>query len=164
MSVKLNAVDADGKPAVTELSLGVIDMSVLALTGFQLPDLVASFYYERGLGVNTSAMLMHLIERFKPGSKGGGGGDPELRKRGNFKDTAYWNPVIQTNDKGEATVSFKLPDNLTTWQLLALGSTREHTFGSVAEEIIETKNVIVRPVRPRFAVHGGEIQLWAIFP
>ena len=49
VTVKLNAVDADGKPAVTELSLGVIDMSVLALTGFQLPDLVASFYYEKGL-------------------------------------------------------------------------------------------------------------------
>lgn len=162
VTVKLKATDAEGKPVSSELSLSVIDMSVLALTGFQLPDLVSYFYAERGLGVNTSAMLMHLIERFKPGSKGGGGSDPELKKRGNFKDTAYWNPVIETNEQGWATVSFVLPDNLTTWQLLALGSTKEHTYGSIAEEIIETKNVIVRPVRPRFAVHGDAIDLGAI--
>ncbi|MBU1089488.1 Ig-like domain-containing protein [Patescibacteria group bacterium] len=161
--VSLKATDYSGKAVESELSLSVVDMSVLALTGFEMPDLVKKFYAERGLGVMTSELLTYLIERFKPGSKGGGGGaDPESQKRGDFRDTAYWNPIIETDKNGEAKVEFKLPDNLTTWKLLAIAGTRTSEFGAVAEEIVETKKIIVRPVRPRFAVVGDEIELGAI--
>ena len=162
VTVDLISTDDEGRPIKGEFSLAAVDMSVLALTGFEMPNLLDLFYSDRGLGVLTSESLMHLIERFKPGSKGGGGSDPEMKKRGNFKDTAYWNPKIVTNDDGRATVTFKLPDNLTTWHLLAIGSTKDHKFGSVAKEVIETKKVILRPVRPRFAVHGDEAKLGAI--
>jgi alpha-2-macroglobulin len=162
VTVSFKTTDALGKPVAADVSLGVVDMSLLALSSFETPDLTRLFYSERGLGVYTSAMLSQLLERFKPGSKGGGGGDPEAKKRGNFKDTAYWHPSIITNAGGEATATFNLPDNLTTWQLLAIGSTKTHTFGSLATTVLETKNVIVRPVRPRFAVRGDKIQLQAI--
>lgn len=162
VEVTIKTSDWEGKPKAAELSLGVVDMSVLALTGFQMPDLVKRFYSERGLGINTAQTLLYLVERFKPGSKGGGGANAEGKKRGNFKDTAYWNPTILTDESGEATVSFTLPDNLTTWQLLAISNTKDSTFGAVTKEIIETKKVILRPVRPRFAVADDEIQLGAI--
>ncbi|MDO8649506.1 MAG: Ig-like domain-containing protein [Candidatus Peregrinibacteria bacterium] len=162
VNVTLTAKDAAGAPAHAELSLGVVDMSVLALAGFHLPDLAAHFYSERGLGVNTAQMLTYLVERFKPGSKGGGGGDLEDRKRGNFRDTAFWQPNVITDANGRAQLSFTLPDNLTTWHLLAIGSTKEHTFGAADFTVIETKNVIVRPVRPRFAVRGDTLSLAAL--
>ncbi len=161
VQVTLKTADWQGKPVAAELSLGVVDMSLLALTGFRPPDPVTFFYSDRGLGVRTAEMLKFLIDRYKPGSKGGGG-DLEERKRGDFKDTAFWNPAILTNEKGEASLSFKLPDNLTTWQLLAIGQTREHTFGAMDDTIIETKRVILRPVRPRFAVVGDRVDLGAI--
>lgn len=160
--VKLQTADATGKPAKAELSLGVVDMSLLALTGFSMPDPVELFYNERGLGVQTAEMLMYLLERYKPGSKGGGGGALEERKRGDFRDTAYWNPVILTDESGAASLTFKLPDNLTTWKLLAVGSTQKNLFGAGTRDVVETKHVIVRPVRPRFAVRGDEVQLGAI--
>ncbi|MDD5026270.1 MAG: Ig-like domain-containing protein [Candidatus Peribacteraceae bacterium] len=160
--VTLTATDSKGAPARAELSLGAVDMSVLDLTGFEMPRLVEVFYGRRGLGVVTSQMLTRLLERFKPGSKGGGGDDLEMRKRGNFKDTAYWNPIIDTNEKGQATVTFTLPDNLTTWHLLAIGHTKDHLFGAAARTILETKSVIVRPVRPRFAVVGDAVTIGAI--
>ena len=162
VTVKLNTTDQSGKPVPAELSLGVVDMSLLDLAGFQMPDLVENFYAERGLGVTTANLLVYLMERFKPGSKGGGGADPEGRARGTFRDTAYWNPHIVTDKTGQAKVEFKLPDNLTTWQILALGSTKSHLFGGQAKEIVETKQVILRPVRPRFAVVGDKIQIGAI--
>lgn len=162
VTATITTTDWQGKPVKAETSLGVVDMSVLALTGFQLPDLMNSFYYEHSLGVSTSNMLMYLVERFKPGSKGGGGGDPEERKRMNLKDTAFWNPAIVTNDAGIATVTFTLPDNLTTWQLLAIASTKDSRFGAKDGTMLETKHVIVRPVRPRFAVVGDEARLGAI--
>ncbi len=162
VTVNLSATDWQGAPVQAEISLGVVDMSVLALTGFALPDLVENFYGERPVGVLTAEMLTYLIDRYKPGSKGGGGAELEAKKRGNFKDTAYWNPTILTDEKGEAQVSFTLPDNLTTWHLLAVGQTKASLFGAAEETVIETKRVIVRPVRPRFVVVGDRVILGAI--
>ncbi len=153
--------DAAAKAVQAEVSLGVVDLSVLALSGFERPDLIREFYSEHGLGVYTSQSLTYLIERFKPGSKGGGGG-LDVKKRGNFLDTAYWNPAIMTDAPGNATVSFTLPDNLTTWQLLAIANTKDSRFGAGVKEITETKQVILRPVRPRFGVRGDEVTLGAI--
>ena len=162
VTVKLLAKDYNGDPQEVEFSLWVVDMSVLALTGFQMPDLIKRFYAQRPLWVMTSELLTFLLERFKPWSKWWGWSDPETKKRGNFKDTAYWNPVINTDENGKAQIQFKLPDNLTTWKLLAIWSTINSNFWAIAEEIIETKKVILRPVRPRFAVVWDEIYLAAI--
>lgn len=160
VKVSIETKDFKGNPVRSELSLGVVDLSVQAILGFQLPDLIMNFYEERGLGVQTSQMLTYLIEAFKPGSKGGGGG-AETKARTDFKDTAYWNPSVLTDENGKASLSFKLPDNLTTWQLLAIGSSKDHQYGSVVREIIETKKTIVRPLRPRFAVEGDQINVGA---
>jgi len=162
VEVTLNVKDATGKGVRADISLSVVDMSVLALSGFATPDPLAYFYSNRGLGVHTAQMLLYMLERMKPGSKGGGGGGPDRELRGTFKDTAYWHPSIRTDDQGRATVKFKLPDNLTTWKLIAIANTKESTFGAGTVEIIETKQVIVRPVRPRFAVRGDEMQFGAI--
>ena len=161
VEVTISATNYAGQPVQAEVSLGVVDLSVQALLGFRMPDLVAEFYEQRGLGVQTSQMLTYLIEAFKPGSKGGGGGDAEMKARTEFKDTAYWNPAILTDESGTATVSFKLPDNLTTWQLLAIGHSRNHEYGAAVHEIIETKKTIVRPLHPRFAIEGDHINVGA---
>ncbi len=63
-----------------------------------------------------------------------------------FKDTAYWNPNLQTNSQGLATIHVKLPDNLTTWVLQGVAVGEGTKVGSIAKEIIVTKNVIVRPI------------------
>lgn len=149
-----------GVPA--EVSLSAVDLSVLALTGFSLPDLISTFYSEHGLGVQTAEMLSYILERYKPGSKGGGGADPEMKKRGNFRDTAYWNPAIVTDQSGQAKISFTLPDNLTTWKLVAVAATTDSRFGARDAEFIATKRVILRPVRPRFTVVGDAFTIGAI--
>lgn len=161
VNVTIESSDFAGQPVQAEISLGVVDLSVQALLGFSMPNLIRNFYEERGLGVQTSQMLTYLIEAFKPGSKGGGGGDAESKARSDFKDTAYWNPNIETDKNGKASLSFKLPDNLTTWQLLAIGGTKGHQYGAAVHEIIETKKTIVRPLRPRFAVEGDQINIGA---
>lgn len=164
VTARIETVDADGNPVPTELSLAVVDRSLLDLVAFKNPDLVGYFYHERGLGVITANMLTYLMERFKPGSKGGGGGGDSQTEttRANLLDTAYWNPRVVTDANGIATVTFTLPDNLTTWHLLGIGSTKGNLFGVQSMEVIETKNVIVRPVRPRFAISGDKITLGAI--
>ena len=162
VNVTLTTRNSAGQPVPGDVSLAVVDMSVLALAGFEMPDPVSMFFSNRGLGIHTAQMLTYILERFKPGSKGGGGGGLETKTRGNFKDTAYWNASIKTDAEGRATRSFTLPDDLTTWHFLAIAQTKDHTFGAMEHTVIETKNVIVRPVQPRFAVHGDTMKVGAI--
>ena len=44
-----------------------------------------------------------------------------MQVRENFADTAFWRGDISTDAQGNATVSLKLPDNLTTWVMRAVG-------------------------------------------
>lgn len=82
--------------------------------------------------------------------------------RNAFKDTAYWNPTLHTDASGRAQVSFKLPDNLTTWTLAAVGATSDTKVGQTTNEIVVTKDVIVRPILPNILRTGDEIVLSAL--
>ncbi|MCK4636043.1 MAG: hypothetical protein KAT32_04195 [Candidatus Moranbacteria bacterium] len=83
--------------------------------------------------------------------KGGGVG------RSIFKDTAYWNPKIVTDKNGEAEVSFKLPDDLTTWVFSALGVTEDTKVGDAKHEIIVSQPVILRPHLPNIFYTKDEV-------
>lgn len=79
--------------------------------------------------------------------------------RSTFKDTAYWNPAIQTDASGRAQVTFKLPDNLTTWVLNAVSVTADTRVGQSTKEIIATKPVISRLILPNAMRIGDEMIL-----
>lgn len=78
-------------------------------------------------------------------------------ERNAFKDTAYWNSSIHTDPLGKAQVSFKLPDNLTTWTIAAVAATLDTRVGQTTNEIVVTKDVIVRPILPNILRTGDEI-------
>ena len=65
-----------------------------------------------------------------------------VRRR--FPDTAYWNPKVRTDEKGQATVSVELPDNLTTWRMGARGVTADTLVGEAEVDVVSTKNLLVR--------------------
>ncbi len=79
-----------------------------------------------------------------------------------FKDTAYWNPSVRTDASGRAQVTFKIPDNLTTWVVAAVGATTDTKVGQAKEEIVVTKDVIIRPILPNILREGDEIILSAL--
>ena len=99
-----------------------------------------------------------------PGGMGGGGGGEaaESVTRENFPDTAYWDAQIVTDANGEATVSMSLPDSLTTWQVLVRGLTKDTLVGETQLEVITTKDLLIRPVTPRFLVVGDHALLAAV--
>ncbi|USN59384.1 MAG: hypothetical protein H6767_00645 [Candidatus Peribacteria bacterium] len=45
-----------------------------------------------------------------------------------FKNTAYYNPSVVTDTKGRATVSFELPDNLTTFRVMIVANSKDNLF------------------------------------
>jgi len=82
--------------------------------------------------------------------------------RENFADTAFWAPNVRTNANGEARVSFKLPDNLTTWVVRAVGVDPQTRVGEGLTDAVATLPVLIRPVTPRFLVVGDVVELGAI--
>lgn len=79
-----------------------------------------------------------------------------------FKDTAYWNPSIHTDISGKAQVTFKLPDNLTTWALRVIAANNETKVGQTAGEIVVTKDLIIRPILPNILRVGDKVKLSAL--
>jgi alpha-2-macroglobulin len=79
-----------------------------------------------------------------------------------FKDTAYWNPALKTDSSGRAKISFKLPDNLTTWAIAAVGATIDTQVGKSFSEIVVSRDVIVRPILPYVLREGDKIYLSAL--
>ncbi len=78
-----------------------------------------------------------------------------------FKDTAYWNPNIKTSSDGTANVSFTLPDNLTTWVVQGVAVSTGTSVGSKSEEIIVTKDTIIRPKLPNILRVGDKAKIYA---
>lgn len=158
----IKTTDANGKPISAEVSLSVVDKAVLALAQNFGADIVEAFYGKRDLAVRTSQSLTLFLARVNQREDlGGGGGDgEEVRKE--FPDIAYWNPTIVTDANGNASVEVKLPDNLTTWTAIANAVTAQTQVGKGAGDTIVTKDLIVRPVLPRFFNVGDQATLGAI--
>jgi uncharacterized protein YfaS (alpha-2-macroglobulin family) len=162
----LQVNNAAGQPVQGEFSLSVVDKAVLALADPNVPDIVAYFYGEQPLGVRTGMALAAYARRinFLPadGRGGGDGGFLAYVVRERFPDTAYWNAEITTGPDGRAQVSLPLPDSLTTWQVLVRGVAGDTRVGQAEIEVVVTKDLLVRPVTPRFLVVGDHVQLAAV--
>ena len=85
---------------------------------------------------------------------------PKIRKL--FPDTAFWTASLKTDSSGHGTVQFAFPDSITTWRATVRGATADTRVGSTVQKTIVRKNVILRPVVPRFFATGDEITISAV--
>jgi uncharacterized protein YfaS (alpha-2-macroglobulin family) len=69
--------------------------------------------------------------------------------------------MIKTDAEGKANVSFTLPDNLTTFRLLALASSRGK-YATKGKEFIVRTPVVVQPLMPRFIRPGDALEIGAV--
>ena len=150
-----------------EVSLSVADVSVLALKGNPKKNPVLFFYGGYPLFVTTASNIKNILyeAEIPLGTKGGGAGaEPEdlaKKKRGVFKDTAFWEGTVRTGQDGRAIVTFTLPDNLTTWQVEAVGVTKDTKIGAGYGEFVARKDLMVVPLKPRFIIPGDEFMIGA---
>lgn len=165
VNFEIQVTDALGAPVQGEFSLAVVDLAALALADPNSPDIVSAFYGKQPNGVRTSLSLAAYARRLMdmPGGLGGGGGaDIASVTRESFPDTAYWNAQVVTGADGKAQVSLDLPDSLTTWQVEARGLTEDTRVGQGQTQIVTTKDLLVRPVTPRFFVVNDHAQVAAV--
>ncbi|MFP3895303.1 MAG: Ig-like domain-containing protein [Anaerolineales bacterium] len=152
--------DYQGNGVQAEVSLQLVDLAIESLVRGDQPDIVEAFYRERELSIRTATSLARSVDRYNlerpTEGKGGGGGEPGGTVREDFPDTAFWDPTVQTDDQGKATVTVDLPDTLTTWRLTAQAVTEETQVGRAHADIVSTLDVMIRPAVPRFFVIGDQ--------
>lgn len=146
----------DGAGEHAEVTLWAVDEGVLALTGYSTPDPVDLIYRERGLGVRLGSNLTNIAAQVPEGQKGrrepggGGGGDAAAVLRSRFQTTAFFLGSIETDSTGSARVEAKLPDNLTTFRVMAVAVTTGDRYGSGESKMLVTRPLLARPALPRF--------------
>ena len=176
----VTALDANGKPAVGEFSLGVVDEAIYAIHPDSMQDIHRFFYGGVGDRVGTESSLSFYFTG-EAGNKpmilaggGGGGGNhrlaqlkpseplvqPKVRKV--FPDTALWLADVKTDQNGRATAQLTFPDSLTTWRATVRGVTVDTKVGSAVNRVIVRKNLMVRLAVPRFFRQGDDVTVSTI--
>lgn len=161
LTANIQVSDADGKPALAELSLAVVDEAIFGLSDELSDDIFDAFYGPRGHSVMTyDSMAPSRV--IMVGGMGGGGGEGMIpMPRSEFPDTSAWLPVITTDENGKATVTIDLPDNTTSWRLTVKAITLNHHVGQGIANVETKKDVFVRPILPRILTNGDQATLTA---
>ncbi|MCB1318597.1 MAG: hypothetical protein KDK34_00005, partial [Leptospiraceae bacterium] len=162
-----------------EVTLAVADRAVLDLINYHYGDPMEAFYKNWPHGLVAMENLESLIRQLtytrkgqSPGGKaleeesrqamdGGFDRDGEDGLRKNFKHTAEWSPALRADADGKVTLRFELPDNLTTFRVMALAS-RQGKFATTEHEFRVQQPLVVQPLVPRFIRPGDELQMGAV--
>lgn len=159
-SIRIRVRDASGTAQRAEVTIWAVDEGVLALTGYRTPDPLELIYAARGLGVRLASNLVAVAPQIPDGEKGrrepggGGGGDLAGVLRSRFQTTAFFLASVHTDANGEAVARAKLPDNLTTFRVMAVAVTAGDRYGSGEASLLVTRPLIARPALPRFVRPG----------
>jgi alpha-2-macroglobulin-like protein len=83
----------------------------------------------------------------------------ETETRNDFRETIYWNPVVQTDEDGKATVEFYNSDATTTFRAIAEGTGYNGLLGN-AEKTYSTKALIAADIKiPPYLTTGDKALL-----
>ncbi len=167
LGVDVTVRNSRGKPEPAEVTLYAVDEGVLSLIDYHTPDPVPIFTQPRPLGVATveSRDALAQIELAdltgglgqEKGNPGGGGSDG-APARSDFRQSAYFNPAVVTGADGKAHVSFKLPESLTTYRLMAIAVSKHDRYGFGESRVTTSKRLMARPALPRFLRAGDKLE------
>jgi len=161
-TVTVHLADKAHQPVRGELTLMVVNDAVLQLTGYRPPDLVKEVYAQQPISTryadNRAQIVLNTIAHPLQKGWGFGGGlsgenaDPRVRRK--FQALAYFAGALRTDANGVATATFTLPDDLTTWRVMVVGTSADARFGNGEMTFRTTKPLIANPVVPQFARPG----------
>ena len=106
--------------------------------------------------------LVGSIAGLAKGDAGEGGKAAEsTQMRENLNETAFFYPQLVTDENGDITMKFTLPESITTWRFMALATDKEVRYGKLESEVVAKKDVMIQPNVPRFMRQGDKGQLSA---
>ena len=82
---------------------------------------------------------------------------PQPSLRSNFRETAFFYPHLLTDDEGNVSFSFTMPDALTKWNFQGVAHTKEMKNVVFEKSVISQKPLMIVPNAPRFFREGDTI-------
>ncbi len=82
---------------------------------------------------------------------------PRLREY--FPETLLWQPELVTDADGKAALDFKMADNITTWRMYTIASTKDGRIGLASKDITAFQSFFADLDPPKFLTVGDEISL-----
>lgn len=161
--VKIRVMKGKRPAANAEVALAVVDEGILRLTNFHAADPVAAMRSGRALrllAADTRDRLAAARERSHVAGDGGGEGSQSVTQaRRDFVETMLWEPSLRTDAEGFVEVDMKMPDNLSTFRMMAVALDHDGRGGSAESKFLVRKPVMLVPVVPRFASVGDRFEV-----
>lgn len=162
VSLDMTLTDKSGNPLEWEVTVMVVDESLIRLLWNIDLDIVPKFFQKFPFTIKTSLSAIGIERNRFLSRKGSNGwsGDKwgwwiEIASRTIFKNTAYYNPGIRTDVSGKAHLSFSLPDNVTDYRIIAIANTQDSRFG-VSEKTIEVRKDYVLEAHAPMILRSGD--------
>ncbi len=80
-----------------------------------------------------------------------------VQVRTNLNETAFFYPHLSTDANGDVLIKFTMPEALTKWKFIGLAHTKDLKIGSIQEEVVTQKELMVQPNAPRFMREGDQM-------
>ena len=164
VDVHVRVKDADGHPARAEITLWSADEASLSLIGYRVPNVHERMFSYRPHLVTHADSRDDLVRvgvsgshRTKP---------PQVRMgatqvsppRTDFKQTAFFEAHLVTDDAGRLTKRVTLPDGLTTYRVMAVAVTADDRFGSKETKVVTSLPLMARASLPRVVRVGDRFE------
>ena len=85
----------------------------------------------------------------------------QMQLRENLNETAFFYPALTTDEDGNVSIKFTLPESVTTWRLLGFAHTADMLNNVIEAEAVASKEVMVQPNMPRFVRVGDKVRISA---
>ncbi|MDR2166240.1 MAG: Ig-like domain-containing protein [Clostridiales bacterium] len=167
-TITIRATDLLGNPKAANVNISLVDEALFALMDYNV-DSLAALYASIGDNLRfslathrsfrsdgiensdiTDDVTVSHMAMAAPGeapaiameaesvSRDAGGGDGDTRIRERFEDTAVF-ISLRTNAQGEASFTFELPDNITSWRITASAISNDLYAGNSLQNLRVTQ-------------------------
>lgn len=79
-----------------------------------------------------------------------------IKFRENLSETAFFYPQLLADKGGNVAINFTLPESLTTWRFVGFAHDKAMNNGTITEDIVAQKKLMIQPNMPRFIREGDE--------
>ncbi len=123
-----------------------------------------SNYYRRAMSVTNMAVTedMSSPASLKMEDEAMTDEAQEIEIRDNFEETAFFYPSVVSDEEGNATITFTMPDALTRWKLMMMAYTKDLKSGMTSQYFTTSKPLTISTNMPRFCRHGDTLRISAV--
>lgn len=156
-TVTLETRTHDGAPTAAELTVAAVDEGIHSILGYDRPDPYGWFQRSRRFDMRRA----HYYDKvfFDPDAMAAGG--DMMRRLGItsqvdenwIKPVALWSGSVRTDDNGQASIRFDVPEFIGQLRLTAVAANNSAT-GAADARVYSRRPYLLRTSMPRFALPG----------